>query len=434
MLTASGSQFKDWSAAYRLFKGSRMKLKDIFGVIRRQVVLLNESEDSYIYAHMDDTLLRKTGKKIHGSGWLRDPLGPPFANNFVWGQRFVQISLSLLQKDVYGPSRAIPVDFLHCPPVSRPSKNATEQELAVFKERQKKEKMSEVGIQRIIQLREDLKNDGYGHRKLILSVDGSYTNETVIRKLPPNVVLLGRIRKDAKLFALPSQERKPGSRGRIAYYGHEMPTPEQIRKDDTVPYQSIEVWAAGKTRELQVKAVRDIRWRKAGAKNLMLIVIKPIGYRVTKKSKLLYRNPAYLISTDQEMDLKCLVQAYIRRWEIEVGFRDQKSLMGCGQAQVREKDAVQKVPAFLSACYGMLLLASHRANQLNNDRLPSPKWYNKNVQTRTTTGDILNAVRLENWAMGSKINLTDFVNIENKLAKYGKMINSAFSSMIYMRK
>src|SRR5690606_10036222 len=84
MLTASGNQFKDWSAAYRLFKGSRMNLKDIFGVIRKQVVLLNESEDRYIYAHMDDTLLRKTGKKIYGSGWLRDPLGSPFANNFIW--------------------------------------------------------------------------------------------------------------------------------------------------------------------------------------------------------------------------------------------------------------------------------------------------------------------------------------------------------------
>lgn len=57
--------------------------------------------------------------------------------------------------------------------------------------------MSAVGIERIIQLRQDLNQDGYQLRKLILSVDGSYTNETVLRKLPENVVLLGRIRKDA---------------------------------------------------------------------------------------------------------------------------------------------------------------------------------------------------------------------------------------------
>lgn len=140
MLTASGNQFKDWSAAYRLFKGSRMNLKDIFGVILKQVVLLNESEDRYIYAHMDDTLLRKTGKKIYGSGWLRDPLGPPFANNFIWGQRFIQISLSLLQKDIYGPSRAIPVDFLHCPPIAKPAKDASEQEVAIFVNGRRKKK------------------------------------------------------------------------------------------------------------------------------------------------------------------------------------------------------------------------------------------------------------------------------------------------------
>lgn len=222
-----------------------------------------------------------------------------------------------------------------------------------------------------------MNEDGYSLRKLILSVDGSYTNETVIRKLPENVVLLGQIRKDAKFFAPPSKERKPGSRGRKAYYGQELPTPEQTSRDDTVPYHSVKVWAAGKIRELKVKVVKDIRWRKAGDKNLMLIVIKPMGYRLTKKSKLLYRNPAYLISTDQKIELKTLVQAYIRRWEIEVGFRDQKCLMGCGQAQVREKQAVQKVPAFLSACYGMLLIVSLKANQLNNDKLPSPKWNNK---------------------------------------------------------
>lgn len=71
MLTASGNQFKDWSAAYLLFKGGRMKLNDIFGVIRKQVVLLNDSEDRYIYLHMDDTVLRKTGKKYTvGHGYV----------------------------------------------------------------------------------------------------------------------------------------------------------------------------------------------------------------------------------------------------------------------------------------------------------------------------------------------------------------------------
>ena len=236
MLSASGHQFKDWSAAYRLFKGERMKMAKIFGVLRKEVVLLCKTEDRYIYAHMDDTLLRKRGKKIYGTGWMRDPLGPPFTSNFVWGQRFIQVSLSLLEKGTFGPSRAIPVDLSHCPPVKKPSKGSTEQQ-AIFRERQKKEKMSAVGIQRIMALREELNNDGFLDKKLLLSVDGSYTNETVLRKLPAGVELIGRIRKDAKLYALP--ESQPEQKGRKRYYGPELPTPEQIRQDAAIPYQSI---------------------------------------------------------------------------------------------------------------------------------------------------------------------------------------------------
>ncbi len=156
MLTASGNQFNDWSAAYRIFKGERMDTKKLLEVIRKEVVIQNNKEQDYIYAHMDGTLLRKRGKKISGTGWLRDPLGPPFCNNFIWGQRFAQVSLSLIEKDTFGPSRAIPIDLKHCPPTRKPSKNATESDIALYRERQKKEKMSEVGAQRIIALRKDL--------------------------------------------------------------------------------------------------------------------------------------------------------------------------------------------------------------------------------------------------------------------------------------
>lgn len=431
MLTAGGNQFKDWSAAYRLFKGERMKLANIFGVVRKEVVLLQKTEDPYIYAHMDDTLLRKRGKKIHGTGWMRDPLGPPFASNFIWGQRFIQVSLSLLERETFGPSRAIPIDFKHCPPVKKPSKNATEQEVAIFRERQKKEKMSAVGIERIITLREELNKDGFSDKKLILSVDGSYTNETVLRKLPANVELIGRIRKDAKIYALP--ESRPAQKGRKRYYGDQLPTPEQIRQDATIPYQPIEAWAAGKMRTFDVKTVKDVRWRKSADKNLMLIIIRPVSYRLTKKSRLLYRNPAYLITTNQDIDLRLLIQAYIRRWEIEVGFRDQKTLIGCGQAQVREKVAVEKVPAFVSACYGLMLIASHTSNLKQNNALPGAKWYVNLLKPRISTGDILNRFRAERWLESIKINFSDFVNIEKKLAKLGKTANSCTAAIFYNR-
>jgi len=78
MLTASGNQFKDWSAAYRIFKGERMDMNAIFSEVRKEIVYQNRKTGDFIYAYMDDTLLRNRGKKISGTGWQRDPLGPRF--------------------------------------------------------------------------------------------------------------------------------------------------------------------------------------------------------------------------------------------------------------------------------------------------------------------------------------------------------------------
>ena len=124
--------------------------------------------------------------------------------------------------------------------------------------------------------------------------------------------------------------------------------------------------------------------------NLRLVVIRAVGYRLTKKSKLLYRDPAYLICTSTELPLEKLLQAYLWRWGIEVNFRDQKTFMGCGQAQVRKTTPCSKVPQFITAVYSMLLVSASKAKITE---LPRPKWYNKKNNQMTTTQDLINQVQ-----------------------------------------
>ena len=57
-----------------------------------------------------------------------------------------------------------------------------------------------------------MNDDGQAKTNLVLSVDGSYTNETVMTELPANVDFFGRIRKDPKPYHLP--EPSTGQRGR----------------------------------------------------------------------------------------------------------------------------------------------------------------------------------------------------------------------------
>jgi hypothetical protein len=123
MLTGSGQQFMDWSQAYRLFSKHRIDTSKMFKVVLSEV-LQELTDEQMIVAHMDDTILKKTGKHIPGTAWRRDPLSPPFHTNFIWGQRFIQISMALPDHPGCCQSRAIPVDFYHCPTVKKPRKSA----------------------------------------------------------------------------------------------------------------------------------------------------------------------------------------------------------------------------------------------------------------------------------------------------------------------
>jgi hypothetical protein len=431
MLTASGQQFMDWSSAYRLFSHGRVDTSKLFDVARSGV-LQELGSQQMIIAHMDDTLLKKTGRHIPGTAWRRDPLGPHFQTNFIWGQRFLQISMALPDHQGCSQSRAIPIDFHHCPTVKKPRKTDGEQDWKNYREQQRELKLSKQGSERLKQLRSALDRQGVNEKQLIVSVDGSYTNEEVLKNLPERVTLIGRIRKDTKLYVVP--EKQPNL-GRKRVYGDRLPTPEQVRQSDQYPWQEANAWAAGKEHKFNVKVIKNTRWRSAGLKhNLKLVVIRPLGYRLTKSSRMLYREPAYLICTDSELSVEKLLQAYLWRWEIEVNFREEKSLLGCGQAQVRNPESAERVPAFISAIYAILHLAAYRSLKISNQKLlPRPKWYKKKEGKRHSTGDLINNLKAQAWARAIGMNFSSFVNHELKTQSQRNVANPHTSAMLYMR-
>jgi len=354
MLCASAQQFTDWSAAYRLFERERFDREALFAPVRREVVERLGKEEPLVVM-MDDTLIRKRGRKVHGTGWRRDPLGPSFCTNFVWGQRFLQVSAALPDPDMAGRARGVPIDLTHAPSPAKPGKRASEETWKEYRLQQQAMKVSSIGAARIMEIRKKLDQDDAG-RRLIVSIDGGFTNRAVFRNLPQNTVAIGRIRKDAKLFLAPEEETTP-RRGRRRWYGKPLPTPEQIRQDKSIPWDTVEAFAAGKTHSFEVKTITAVRWLGSGDRDTRLVVIRPLAYRPKKGARLLYRNPVYLLCTDAELPLGKLLQSYLWRWEVELNFRDEKTVMGVGEAQVRTKAAVETVPAFVVAAYAFLLLA-----------------------------------------------------------------------------
>jgi len=429
MLVSSGQQFSDWTAAYRLFADDRIELDRM----RQPIIQTAEQllpENAPFFAAIDDTLISKSGRKVVGASWRRDPLGPPFSTNFLWAQRFLQVACVIPESGLACRARGVPVELCHAPTPKRPGKQATEAQLAEYRNQQAASRISVVGCERLHALRGKLDACDAGSRRLLVTaVDGAYTNNTLFRNIPERTVIIGRIRKDARLFERPAVSGALG-RGRPRVYGKALPTPEQIRQDESIPWQQVQAYAAGKLHCFDVKTVGPLRWKGAGNRDLRLVVVRPLGYRTSKGSRILYRDPAYLICTDSQLDITTLIQAYIWRWEIEVVFRDQKTLIGLGEAQVRNQNSVAALPAFISAVYAYLHLAAIRAG-IRADAVPKPKWHNQRTHKRASTSQMISLLRSELWGRALGLNKSGFVQHNTPIYNARKMPNCPASAVIY---
>ena len=399
VLSTCGRQFDDWSADYRLFSVDRWDPALVFRPLIRGVIQTCPDPSVFVIG-LDDTHVKKTGTKTPGVTYRRDPLSPPFHCNLIRAQRFIQLSAMLYADHPPGPARAIPIRFAHAPAVPKPRRTASKEQWQAYRARCRQENLSTRAVAILQNVREELDQLHHARdRTLIVAVDASYTNQTVLKNLPRRTTLIGRIRKDAKLFH-PPEGQDTSHRGPEQKYGAPAPSPDALRRDASLDWQEVNAHATGKVHAFRVRTISPILWKKAGYEcPVRLIVIAPVGYRLRKGSKLLYRRPAHLICTDPDLPLQKVVQYYLWRWDVEVNHRDEKQLTGVGEAQVRATESVERQPAFAVASYAMLLLAGARAFGIDavQASLPLPKWRNLKGKARITTQELLQELRREVW-------------------------------------
>ncbi len=397
----------DWTADYRLYSEDRFDEDQIFGRVRAGIEDLAGRPDAPLIAAMDDSLLRKTGRKIHGSRYQRDPLSPPFHVNLVRGLRVLQISAAVRQGTA-GAARLIPIDFQHAALPAKPRKDACPAAHAAYAAERTRRNINVVGRDRLAHLRQQMDQSGSAQRPLLVTVDGRFTNSTVLRHIPERTTLIGRVRKDSVFHQAPTAQ--PG-RGRKRKYGQRCPTPEELLNDESHAWQTVPAYAAGKRYDFKVKTLGPVfSPMDKGAHPLRVVVVEPVPYRNSKTSKLERREPAFLLCTDPDLPLTELLQIYLWRWDIEVNFRDEKTILGVGQAQVRTEASNQNAPALAVAAYALLLLASIQVYgpEGRPAAISQPQWYRRQPHQRATTNQLINQLRYELWSAALKPNFSRF--------------------------
>jgi hypothetical protein len=341
---------KDWGSEYKLLSRSPWQAQHLFDPILKEAI--HFCPGKLLPLATDDTRLKKTGKKIQSAHWGRDPLSPPFHVNLHYGLRFLHTSVLLpLHLKHSLSARALPIYFQEVAPVKKPSKRATDEEKRAYRQAIKEQNLSTKAVAMMKHLRQSVDEAAGGAKILAFALDGSYCNRTVLCAELERTIVIARARKDAKLCW-------PARQGR-GIYSKESFTPEEILKDEKRGWQQTGIFHGGQTRTTYYKEVNHLLWRRAGGgRRLRLLVVRPTAYRKTKKGRLLYRQPAFLLTTDTETQARELIQIYFDRWQIEVAHRELKDSFGLGQAQVRVPQSVSRQPVLQVATYSAIHLAA----------------------------------------------------------------------------
>jgi hypothetical protein len=203
------------------------------------------------------------------------------------------------------------------------------------------------------------------NRRIEVTADSAYCNDTVTRDLPARVVLFGNMRPDAVLTALPGASG--ASTGRPRKRGETLPKPTAFAEDPSEPWLTCTANIYGGTKTVRYKTLCGQWYRACGVGVLRVVIVAmstgAIPYRV-------------FFCTDASLDVPTILETYAERWGIEVFFREAKQMLGFADSPARTRNAVLRTAPFVGLVYSVLVLwFVEGASASPMAALPVRPWY-----------------------------------------------------------
>jgi hypothetical protein len=357
------------SVFHRFFARAPWSLDAVGQVVFQQALRWLPAEQP-IYLLGDDTLARKQGKCVSLAAMHHDPLlsttrKPFFSFGHVWvvlalwvplpmgrGRGF---ALPILVRLYTGAKRGGRADA-----PSRPTRGKRRQVAeAAHAGRDRRTK-----LERLREMVGVVAGWAPG-RRCYLAVDSAYAGRVLLEDRPPNVEVVSRLRLDAALWA-PAPKRRPGQKGRPRRRGARLPTPHQVAARCR-HWQALPVTIYGRTVTTQGRTMRALWYAALRAQPVAIVLVRdPTGKR---------RDEAFFC-TDLAADARFILEAYARRWCLEVTFHDAKQFLGFAEPQCQAPRAVQRTAPFALLVYDLVLLwfAEH-AHSTTRPTWPVRPWY-----------------------------------------------------------
>jgi hypothetical protein len=273
-----------------------------------------------LYLIVDDTLLHKRGLKVWGLGWFRDAVASTkkrvaTASGHNW------VVLGLAVPVPFCPGRVLCLPLLarlHLPGKGQP------------------------GCATLARQMLDEVRGWFPGRTFVLIGDGAYASKALCDGLPDDVTFVGRLRGDAAVYDPRVPRPVRGRRGPKPQKGPRLPGPKAAagkadrQRSGRGPWvwQEVAVMAYGQSRALRALSYQAVWPAVRGLRPVRVVVVRDAEGQL---------RDGYLFTTDLAATAASVIEAFVRRWSIEVLFRSSKQVLDIEGPQHWCRESVGKL-------------------------------------------------------------------------------------------
>jgi hypothetical protein len=374
-LRAAGcGQTPDFSTFHRVLNRNHWSMWSVSRILLSLLIDRCLQSDDPLLIVVDDTLERRTGRRIRYKAWYHDAArSTPSRVATALGIRWLCLALIV---PVPWSRRRWALPFLSFPALSaklcrklgKPERSLVD--------------WTAILIKRVRRWQP--------HRRIILVGDGAFAAMPLLQGCQElSVQLVSRLRLDSRLFALPVSPL--GRRGPKAKKGVREPKLEdRLHDPQTVWTDYLAPWYDGQQRVLQYVTGVSL-WHRPGYRPGLIrwVLVRPAG----QDERDARMRPAAFFCSDPNVDAKQIIHVYVARWNIEVTFQELRTSFGFETQRQWSNRAVERTTPCLFGLFSLVVLMAQTRYPVT---LPIRRasWY---VKEEATFSDVLACIRHDLW-------------------------------------
>jgi transposase len=362
LLGAGLSRYWPHDRAHYFFARAAWDLDELGVAVARVVVALLVPAGEPLVVAVDDSVFRRSGRKVFGAAWQHDGSSPA-RNKLSYGTCFVTAGIVVALPFCSRPACLPVLARLHVPGKGR-----------AVKPRRQAAPASTVSCAVALVT---LLAGSFPGRAVHVVADAHY-HGPALRDLPANVTWTTRLPKNAVLFGLaPPRVRKPG---RPPRKGPRLGTAADLAAAADWTPAAVHIY--GRDQATGLAGVTCLWYGCLDTRTVRVILAR--GARATLA----------LVSTDLDAPAAALIERYAARWGIEQAFSDARTVLGAGEARTRARRAVERTVPFAMLVHTLVITwyARHGHDPAGiTERRRAQPWYP--AKTEPAFEDMLTKLR-----------------------------------------